>query len=460
MKAALDDVLARSAEAGEVPGVVAMVGDRNGTLYEGAFGRRSTAAADPMTPDTVAWVASMTKAVTTVALMQLVEDLDAPAGRYCPEIGAAQVLYDFDADGKPLTRTPKTPVTARHLLTHTSGYAYDFASSAIRKYMKATGLPATNTGLRAALAAPLIAEPGSAFIYGISTDWAGQIVETVTGKRLGEVFAERIFGPLGMADSMFRLGAAQQARRAAVHGVKEDGTYVPTDMVVVQEPEFESGGGGMYSTAPDYLTFVRMILNGGELNGTRILKPDSIAALSRDQIPNLSIPAMGLMSPMGLRSVDFFPGISTGWSLAFEINRAQSAEGRSAGSLFWGGFANTYYHEGHRGGVPDPDRAVLRPAFGEAVQGVRAGSVSGALSRLSCHPRPSEARGRASSPPAVHSSKQKDWIPFPRPSGSPGMTVEAYSAAFGRLTPASRSTSSVSCPSFGGAARSEAGLAA
>ncbi len=347
MKAALDDLLARSTEAGEVPGVVAMVGDRQGTIYEGAFGRRSLAAPDPMTPDTVAWVASMTKAVTTVALLQLVEedkvDLEVPAGRYCPEIGKAQVLHDFDAEGKPLTRTPKMPVTVRHLLTHTSGYSYDFASSAIRKYMKATGLPATNTGLKASLAAPLVAEPGSAFIYGISTDWAGQIVEAVTGKRLGEVFAERIFGPLGMTDSMFRLGVSQHARRAAVHGVKEDGAYVPTEMVVVQEPEFESGGGGMYSTAPDYLTFVRMILNGGELNGARILKPESIVALSTDQIPNLSIPAMGLMSPMGLRSVDFFPGISTGWSLAFEINREQSAEGRSAGSLFWGGFANTYY---------------------------------------------------------------------------------------------------------------------
>lgn len=347
MKAVLDDILARSADSGEVPGVVAMVGDIKGTVYEGAFGKRSLAGPDPMTTDTVAWVASMTKAVTTVALMQLVEegkvDLDAPAGRYCPEIGKAQLLHDFDADGRPLTRAPGTPVTVRHLLTHTSGYCYDFASSAIRKYMKATGLPATNTGLKASLAAPLIAEPGSAFIYGISTDWAGQIVEAVTGKRLGEVFAERIFGPLGMTDSMFRLGPSQQARRATVHGVREDGGYVPTDMVVVQEPEFESGGGGMYSTAPDYLTFVRMILNGGELNGARILKPESIVALSTDQIPDLSIPAMGLMSPMGLRSVDFFPGISTGWSLAFEINREQSAEGRSAGSLFWGGFANTYY---------------------------------------------------------------------------------------------------------------------
>lgn len=347
MKQAIDTLLSEAAASGAVPGVVAAVGDRDGVLYEGGFGLRGLDRPEAMTPDTVAWVASMTKAVTTVALMQLVErgrvDLDAPAGRSCPEIGKAQVLADFDAAGQPLLRAPKRPVTVRDLLTHTSGYAYDFASGAIRKYMKATGLPATNTGLKAALAAPLIADPGEAFIYGIGTDWAGQVVEAVTGQTLEAVFAEEIFGPLGMTDSMFRLGPDQHARRATVHAVKEDGSYVPTDMVVVQEPEFASGGGGLYATAADYLTFTRMLLNGGALGGTRILSQESVAALGTDQIPHMTIPAMGLMSPMGLRSVDFFDGRPTGWTLAFQINREPTSEGRAAGSLFWGGFANTYY---------------------------------------------------------------------------------------------------------------------
>lgn len=347
MKAALDALLSQSASGGQVPGVAAAVADRGGLLYEGAFGLRRLGAEAPMTVDTVAWVASMTKAVTTVALLQLVEegrvDLDAPAGRYCPEIGKAEVLVEFDAEGRPVTRPPKTAVTVRHLLTHTSGYSYDFASSAIRKYMKATGLPPTTSGLLAALRAPLLADPGEAFVYGISTDWLGRIVETVAGKPLEAVFAERIFAPLGMADSMFRLGAAQQARRASVHGVKEDGTYVPTDMVVVQEPEFASGGGGLYSTARDYLAFLRMILAGGTLGGHRILKPESVAALATDQIPHLAVPAMELMSPMGPRRCDFFGGRPTGWTLAFQVNRERSAEGRPAGSLFWAGFANTYY---------------------------------------------------------------------------------------------------------------------
>lgn len=347
MKAALDTILSQAAEAGTVPGVVALVGDRAGTLYEGAFGKRSTAGDTPMSADTVAWIASMTKAVTTVALMQLVEegkvDLDAPAATYAPEIGTIPLLADFDAAGQPVTRSPATPVTVRHLLTHTSGFAYDFASGAIRKYMKATGTPSSASGLKAGLMTPLVAEPGSAFIYGISTDWAGQIVEKLRGQPLDQVFQERIFTPLGMTDTSFRLSEAQKARRATVHNVTEDGTYVATDMMTAQDPEFLSGGGGLYSTGADYLTFVRMILNGGELNGARILKPESIVALSTDQIPNQSIPNMGLMSPMGLRSVDFFPGKPSGWTLGFQVNREASAEGRSPGSLFWGGFANTYY---------------------------------------------------------------------------------------------------------------------
>ncbi len=347
MTAALDTILRQAADAGEVPGVVAMVGNREGLLYQGGFGTRRLGADAPMTPDTVAWIASMTKAITTVALLQLVEegrvDLDAPAATYAPAIGEAALLHDFDAEGRPLTRVPAKAVTVRHLLTHTAGYTYDFASSALRKYMKATGLPATNTGKLASLEAPLVGEPGEAFIYGISTDWAGRIVEIVTGKPLETVFRERITGPLGMADTMFRLGEGQMARRATVHGVTEDGTYVPTEMVVVQEPEFASGGGGLYATAGDYLTFLRMILAGGTFGGTRILGAESIAGLSTDQIPQLSVPALGLMSPMGLRSADFFRGRPAGWTLGFQQNREPTPEGRPAGSLSWAGFANTFY---------------------------------------------------------------------------------------------------------------------
>ncbi|MDP2801781.1 MAG: serine hydrolase domain-containing protein [Phreatobacter sp.] len=367
MTAALDTILSQATAAGEVPGVVAMVADRDGVRYAGAFGERRLGGGVLMTADTVTWIASMTKAVTTAALLQLVEEgkvaLDAPAATYAPEIGEALLLHDFDTDGRPLTRKPARPVTIRHLLTHTAGYSYDFASSALRKYMKATGLPATNTGKLASLGAPLVGEPGEAFIYGISTDWAGRIVEIVTGKPLETVFRERVFAPLGMTDSMFRLGPDQMARRATVHGVTEDGTYVPTDMVVVQDPEFVSGGGGLYATAGDYLTFLRMILAGGSLDGARILSPESIAGLMTDQIPALSVPALGLMSPMGLRSADFFGGKPTGWTLGFQQNRVPTAEGRPAGSLSWAGFANTFYWIDPHNGIAGLFLTQIMPFF-------------------------------------------------------------------------------------------------
>ena len=188
MSADLDRILAAAVERGDLPGVVATVATRDGPLYEGAFGRRSIGKPEPMTSDTVFWIASMTKAVTTVAVMQLVEagriDLDAPASRYLDALGEARVLEGFDEAGQPRLRPPKTAITTRHLLTHTSGFGYDFASSAIRQFMKATGTPSSASAKNASLAIPLLADPGERFNYGISTDWAGKIVEAVSGEDL------------------------------------------------------------------------------------------------------------------------------------------------------------------------------------------------------------------------------------------------------------------------------------
>ena len=347
MSAGLDRILEAAVERGDLPGVVATVATRDGPLYEGAFGRRSIGKPEPMTSDTVFWIASMTKAVTTVAVMQLVEagriDLDAPASRYLGALGEARVLEGFDEAGQPRLRPPKTAITTRHLLTHTSGFGYDFASSAIRQFMKATGTPSSASAKNASLAIPLLADPGERFNYGISTDWAGKIVEAVSGEDLETYFRRRIFDPLGMADTAFVLGPAQHARRATVHAIREDASFVATDMVVEQQPEFFSGGGGLYSTAPDYRTFLTMLLAEGRGRDGRVLKAETVAAMAVDQIPHMAMPEMKLNSPTGLRDTNFFPGMSQGWSLGFLVNRETSPEGRPAGSLAWGGFANTLY---------------------------------------------------------------------------------------------------------------------
>lgn len=347
MSAGLDRILEAAVASGNLPGVVATLASPKGTLYEGAFGLRGLGKPEAMTSDTVFWIASMTKAVTTVAVMQLVEqgriDLDAPASRYLGALGETRMLEGFDDAGQPKLRPPKTPVTTRHLLTHTSGFGYDFASSAIRQFMKATGTPSSASGKNASLTIPLLADPGERFNYGISTDWAGKVVEAVSGEDLETYFRRHIFEPLGMADTRFVLGPAQHARRATVHAIREDASFVATDMVVEQNPEFFSGGGGLYSTAPDYRTFLTMLLNGGRGRDGQILKAETVASIAVDQIPHMTMPDMRLNSPTGLRDTNFFPGMSQGWSLGFLVNRETSPEGRPAGSLAWGGFANTLY---------------------------------------------------------------------------------------------------------------------
>ncbi|MBN8938246.1 MAG: beta-lactamase family protein [Rhizobiales bacterium] len=369
--AGLDRIFKESIDRGDMPGVVAVVGGKQGTLYQGAFGRRDIGKPDPMTPDTVVWIASMTKAITTVAIMQLVEqgrlDLDAPASRYAPAIGEAGVLEGFDEAGSPRLRAPKQAVTVRQLLTHTSGFGYDFASSAIRQYLKATGTPSTSSGKKASLSVPLLFDPGEAFAYGISTDWAGQIVEAISGQDLQAYFAEHILEPLGMTDTMFVLGPDQHARRATVHAIKEDASLVATDMVVQQQPEFFGGGGGLYSTAGDYLAFLTMLLNDGTGNGRRILAAETVAAMAVDQIPHLAMPEMKLGSPTGIRHTNFWPGMSQGWGLGFLINRETSPEGRPAGSLAWGGFANTLYWIDRENGIAGILLAQVVPFFDPKV---------------------------------------------------------------------------------------------
>jgi methyl acetate hydrolase len=369
--ARLDRLLGASVDSGDVPGVIAVVGSKDGLVYQGAFGRRDIGKPQPMTADTVVWIASMTKAVTTVAVMQLVQrgliDLDQPASRYVPEIGATGVIEGFETDGRPRLRPARRPPSVRELLVHTSGYGYDFANPLIRQYLKATGTPSTASNKKASLAIPLLADPGEAFSYGIGIDWAGLIVEAVSGKSLEAYFADHIFSPLGMTDTMFVLGESQHARRATVHAITEDASLVATDIIAAQEPEFFMGGGGLYSTAGDYLAFARMLLNDGVGNGERLLKAQTVADMAIDQLPGLSVPTMTLNSPTGLRKVDFFPGMGQGWGLSFLINREKSPEGRAAGSLAWGGFANTYYWIDRQSGIAGILLTQIVPFFDPKV---------------------------------------------------------------------------------------------
>jgi methyl acetate hydrolase len=345
--AGIDQALAEAVKSGRVPGVVALAANDKGTIYSGAFGVRNLAQPQPMTVDSVFWIASMTKAVTTTAAMQMVEQgklkLDAPASEILPDLASAQVLEGFDAAGTPQLRPAKRPITLRQLLTHTAGFTYDIWNANTGRYEKQANLPGIITCKDEALRTPLAFDPGDRWEYGINIDFAGKMVEKVSGERLESYFHEHIFGPLGMADTSFKLSPSQRGRLVAMHARGADGSLKPIEFEMPQEPEFFMGGGGLYSTGPDYLKFVRMFLNHGSLDGKTVLRPETVAMMGQNQIGDVNVVMLKTVMPDSSLDAEFFPGMIKKWGIGFMINTKTAPTGRSAGSLAWAGLANTYF---------------------------------------------------------------------------------------------------------------------
>ncbi|MGP9813234.1 serine hydrolase domain-containing protein [Rhodopseudomonas sp. NSM] len=343
----IDQSLRQMCERGEIPGVVALAGNSSEVIYQGAFGKRDLSKPQPMTTDSVFWIASMTKAITAAAAMQLVEQgrlsLDEPIGQVLPDLAAPLVLDGFDADGTPKTRPAKTPITLRHLLTHTAGFCYDMWNADMVKYMERHGIPGIIGCQEAALKTPLASDPGTRWEYGINIDFAGKAVEAASGVKLDAYLRDHVFAPLGMTDTGFRIGDAQRQRLVAVHARGEDGSLSPIPFEVAQEPEFHMGGGGLYGTAADYLKFTQMILNKGRGAGGQVLKPETVALMSQNHIGDLNVTRMSSAIPFATNDVDLYPGMDKKWGLSFLINTEATPEGRSPGSLAWAGLANTYY---------------------------------------------------------------------------------------------------------------------
>lgn len=346
LKQRADMLLGGATASGTVPGVIAMATNREGAIYEGAFGERVLGSGQAMTTDTVVWIASMTKAITSVAAVQLAErgklDLDAPASNVVPAIAEIQVLTGFDAAGKPQLRAPKRPITLRHLLTHSAGFSYEIWNPDMQKVQEAFGIPGVIECKNKALTLPLVADPGERWEYGLNIDWAGKMVESVSGRKLGQYLKENVLGPLGMNSTAFRITPEMRSRLAGTHLRGPDGKLAPYPFELTQEPEFEMGGGGLYGTMGDYLRFVRMILNGGQLDGERVLKPETVASLGVNQMGNCRVGLLKAAIPL-TNDAEFFPGVQKSWSLAFQINHEPLFTGRPAGGLMWAGLANSYY---------------------------------------------------------------------------------------------------------------------
>lgn len=349
---AVDETLRAGIVRRGIPSVVGMVATGNEVVYSGAFGTRDSGSGTPVSVNSLFSIASMTKAITTTAALQLVErgklTLDEPAARHLPELGRLQIIDGFDAStGEPRLRPVSKPVTLRHLLTHTSGFAYDTWNETLFRYVQKTGTtipPITDPP------SPLVFEPGAAWQYGTSVDWAGRLVEVISGKSLEPYFQENILQPLGMNDTSFILPTEKFDRLVSGYQHEPGGMWRQNPRVQPATPVRPTGGGGLYSTAPDYIRFAQMILGKGRLGSVPILKPDTVAQMSRNQIGSLNAGRLRTFRPERSAAVDLHSGAQDKWGLGFLINTVAYKGGRSAGSLAWAGLNNTFYWiDPHRG---------------------------------------------------------------------------------------------------------------
>ncbi len=339
--ARIDDALRSGIAQRKIPAVVSMAANERGILYAGAFGTRDSSGL-PVNADSIFSIASMTKPITTVAALQLVEQgkvkLDEPVSRHLPQLDKLEVLEGFDAEtGKPRLRPARTPVTLKHLLTHTSGMCYDIWDPQMFQYTSKAknGVPDPP---------PLMFEPGTRWQYGMGVDWAGRLVEAVSGMNLEEYFQARILGPLDMRDTSYLVPASKFDRLVSGYARQADGSLRQNPRVPPRAPKEFGGGGGLYSTAGDYVRFMQTILGKGRgSNNARVLEPKSVESMEINQIGAATAGKMKSYRADFSSDVDMQPGASEEWGLGFLLNTTAYDGGRSAGSLAWAGLFNTFF---------------------------------------------------------------------------------------------------------------------
>jgi CubicO group peptidase (beta-lactamase class C family) len=380
--ARLDAGLRAAVDRKEVPGVVAMAADRRRIIYQGAFGSADAANNRPMTADAIFRIASMTKAVTSVAAMQLVEQgrigLDDAMSKYFPAFKHLSVFEAFDSGTGAYTLRPaRKAITVRQLMTHTSGLGYGFTSAVLRDFK-----PRENERYEVG---PLLFEPGEKWWYGTSTDWVGRLVESVSGETLDAYFRDHIFRPIGMIDTFFNLPEDRQARLVTVHQRSPDGTLVEQPRQAPRPVTQFNGGAGLSCTARDYIAFLQMLLNDGQTNGRAILRADTVRLMATNQIGAVGVAALETAQPELSDDFTFIADGRDKWGLGFLITTDRVAGKRSPGSLSWGGIDNTYFWIDRARGVAgvimmqflpfaDPRALAAYDAFERGVYQLQPGS--------------------------------------------------------------------------------------
>lgn len=358
----IDDLLNGVTADGSLHGVAATVVGRDGVLYEGFAGEAKR--------DSMFRNASMTKAVATTAALQLVEqgriDLDATVASIVPEFGELQVLDHIDGS-EPVLRAPKLQATVRQLMTHTAGCGYHFLNHKLFAYCNEHDFPNPLQGIRQSLSAPLVHDPGTVWEYGVSTDWLGMVVEAVSGQTLAEYLTEHVYRPLGMKDSTFDPTDEQRARLLPIRFRAPDGSLAATDLDLPAEPEWDAAGHGSYGTIADYGRFVRAWLNGGELDGERILKEETVDLALRDHLDGAPLPKeMEPTIPELTKPVQLLD-VPQGWGLGFHLYLIDLPGMRSAGSADWSGLFNSFFWIDRKAGIGAVIATQLLPFFDDKV---------------------------------------------------------------------------------------------
>ncbi|MGZ0187930.1 MAG: serine hydrolase domain-containing protein [Alphaproteobacteria bacterium] len=349
MQDTLDIILRAAVERGDIAHGAAIITDADAVLYQGQFGPRQLGETAPLAEDTIYWIHSMTKPLVAAAVMQLVEagriGLDDDCGELLPSLKAPQVLEGFDANEQPILRPAKGAITLRHLLTHTAGFVYDMWNADQYRWLKQSDLKRGDCYGAPTQCPPLARDPGTAWEYGINIDWAGKVLEALTGGTLDAYLQDHLFKPLGMASTGFVVTESIRDRLSGVHQRDESGSIgaVPFDPPLNLDPALLTGGGGLYGSAQDYARFMRMMLNQGTLDGVRVLQQETVAAMSANQIGNIQVTGLPTSMPNMTFPFDFYPGVEKRWGLSYMINMADIPGARRAGSLSWAGLRNSYF---------------------------------------------------------------------------------------------------------------------
>lgn len=369
MDSSIDTLLGRATDSKVVPGLVATVADGSSLLYSGAFGVADAATGAPMAIDTIFRIASMTKLVTALSVLQQVEagrlKLDTPVGDIVPQFNALQVLEGFDGE-TPRLRAPKSRATIRQLLSHTSGLAYDIWNFDLAKYEQVTGHPRLGTGLRESLySEPLVSDPGTRFNYGTSMDWAGLAVEAVTGQRLEVYWQERFFTPLGMTDTVVVLDDARRARTAPVHARDAAGNWTPVYQINFHpDPEFFAGGHCLHSTAMDYLKLQHALLNEGRSAAGPLIRPETLELMLGNQIGGLDVGTIRSARPDESEDA---PLHGYKWGLGLMLDPADIPSRRRAGTAGWMGGFNTFFWVDRKSGLTGALYTQTIPFYDAAI---------------------------------------------------------------------------------------------